>query len=178
MSDIADTLNLYLAKYPEERDSLTLLLSQLTTGEELTKRKNFTGHVTGSGLVLSLDRSKVLLIFHRIRGRWQQPGGHMDPGELNPLESARREVQEETGLTDFVLLGAEVPVHVDTHFIPANPKKQEPEHWHHDFQYAFIAQNEHLHVDDDGVMAAEWVSLDDPRVLAEPWIAQAIQRLG
>lgn len=41
-----------------------------------------------------LDR--FLVVEHKERG-WELPGGHVEPGE-SPLEGARREWQEETGL--------------------------------------------------------------------------------
>lgn len=50
-------------------------------------------------------RRRVLLIYHLTPdgyGWWATPGGGIDPGET-PEETARREVVEETGLTDFEL---------------------------------------------------------------------------
>ena len=35
----------------------------------------------------------------------------------------------------------DLPVHIDTHHIPANPKKNEPPHYHHDFRYVYIASD-------------------------------------
>ncbi|MEB3162701.1 MAG: NUDIX domain-containing protein [Prochlorothrix sp.] len=49
---------------------------------------------------------RYLLILHQ-KGHWAFPKGHADPGET-PLETARREVAEETGLTDLTVVpGAE-----------------------------------------------------------------------
>ena len=39
---------------------------------------------------------------HRDRQTWEIPGGHIEPGE-SALEAAARELQEETGATDFTL---------------------------------------------------------------------------
>jgi 8-oxo-dGTP diphosphatase len=42
-------------------------------------------------------RDEILLIRHKRLGAWLPVGGEMEPGET-PLEAARRELQEETGL--------------------------------------------------------------------------------
>lgn len=36
-----------------------------------------------------------------------------------------------------------LPLDIDTHFIPENPKKQEPSHYHHDFRYVFFLDEKH-----------------------------------
>jgi len=137
------TYRLYLTAFrnsPNER-----LLEQLANGEDLWNRKNYRGHVTASAIVLSADRSQTLLIRNRNLDRWLAPGGHCDPYEM-PIESAQRELREETGLACLPLLEvhshAALPIDVDTHRIPANPKKGEEEHFHHDFRYVFVAESD------------------------------------
>ena len=46
--------------------------------------------------VYIIEDSKVLLIYHEKFGKWQPPGGHVDPNETPP-EAAKREAMEETG---------------------------------------------------------------------------------
>jgi 8-oxo-dGTP pyrophosphatase MutT (NUDIX family) len=48
--------------------------------------------------VFCRNAGAVLLVHHRRLGRWLPVGGEIEPGET-PLEAARRELQEETGLT-------------------------------------------------------------------------------
>ncbi|MFZ9737183.1 MAG: bis(5'-nucleosyl)-tetraphosphatase [Prochlorotrichaceae cyanobacterium] len=45
---------------------------------------------------------RYLLILHQ-KGHWAFPKGHQEPGET-ALETAQREVQEETGLTEFQVI--------------------------------------------------------------------------
>ncbi len=92
------------------------------------------GHITGSGILIRNE--KMLLIHHRYIKEWFQPGGHIDPGE-SPLEGAIREVAEETGWQSMPssLWRNDLPIDIDVHIIPANPKKQEPEHLHIDFAF-------------------------------------------
>jgi 8-oxo-dGTP pyrophosphatase MutT (NUDIX family) len=55
-------------------------------------RKEFTASV------YLINNQKVLLIYHRKLQKWLPPGGHVEADET-PVEAARREVMEETGLT-------------------------------------------------------------------------------
>jgi 8-oxo-dGTP pyrophosphatase MutT (NUDIX family) len=95
------------------------------------------GHLTASGIVLSADGQRVLLVYHRRLRRWLQPGGHVEPEDPDLVATARREIQEETG----VALDQCVPpvvVGVQVHRIP--PRTDEPAHLHHDVAFRFVAR--------------------------------------
>ena len=47
--------------------------------------------------VYIIEQERVLLIRHRKLNKWLPPGGHLDPNET-PVEGARREAREETGI--------------------------------------------------------------------------------
>jgi 8-oxo-dGTP pyrophosphatase MutT (NUDIX family) len=54
-------------------------------------------------ILQSSDELQFLLIQHHA-GHWGFPKGHADPGET-AIQAACREFKEETGITDFTLLG-------------------------------------------------------------------------
>lgn len=167
----SDVLKKYLLHFPDDRERLKLLREQAGRGEVLNDRKNFIGHVTGAAIVLSPDHSKVLLIHHVILDKWMQPGGHWDPGESDPLAAAQREAEEETGVRIARYLPLDVslphvPLQIDTHFIPANDKKSEPKHYHHDFRYVFEVADEYLQRQVIEVNDAGWYAFDDPEAAA------------
>ena len=57
--------------------------------------------VTAGGVVLNA-KGKVLVVSQR-GDSWSLPKGHVDPGE-EMLEAARREIKEESGISDLVLV--------------------------------------------------------------------------
>jgi 8-oxo-dGTP pyrophosphatase MutT (NUDIX family) len=175
-----DIVSGYIKRFPAEAGRLAQLIEQVDGGEKLNDRRNFNGHVTGSGIVLSPDRQKVLLIYHKLFDRWQQPGGHWETDdEPDPLEAAKREVEEETSIQVAVYLPLDadhplVPLDIDSHAVPARPQKDELVHIHHDFRYVFIAASEELHHQEAEVSAAAWFPLDAPEAQI---IARAISKL-
>lgn len=62
--------------------------------------KNLKNPEVAGGVVLN-EKGEVLLVSQH-NNSWSFPKGGIEPGET-PLEAARREIREETGLTDIVL---------------------------------------------------------------------------
>ncbi|HWT55776.1 MAG TPA: NUDIX domain-containing protein [Candidatus Microsaccharimonas sp.] len=168
-NDLQEVLKAYLQSFPTE--SFEVLGGQLMRGDVMNNRQTLPGHVTGSAFVLSPDRTKLLLVKHKVLQMWFQPGGHWDPGEADPLAAAQREAEEETAVTVKTYLALDpssplVPMDIDSHVIPANPQKDEPEHWHHDFRYVFVAANEDFVRQETEVDDIGWFALDTPQCQA------------
>ncbi len=146
---------------------MEVLLEQLKNREKLNDRRNFHGHIAGSAVILSPDFEKVLLIYHPTFDRWQQPGGHWDPDEDGPWLSAKREAVEETGVRIAKRISVDsdyrVPLYINSHLVPTRQSKNEPEHFHHDFRYGFIASSENLVLKDEVIKEAKWIGLFDSK---------------
>ena len=155
---------LFEAHQPEDRreeDYLQRMTQLLSVGEDCFARNHFhPGHFTASAFVLSPDRGSVLLILHEKLGLWLQPGGHIDPSDVDVVAAARREVIEETGVEVQVddALGPSL-LDVDIHAIPANPRRAEPSHQHFDLRFTFVAPSLDFHAGSDA-LAARWVQLE------------------
>jgi 8-oxo-dGTP pyrophosphatase MutT (NUDIX family) len=153
----------YLEQDAAPGEHLALLRWQLAQGHALDERTTFPGHVTTSAIILSPDHAQVLLIDHVTIGRWLQPGGHYEPAEFFH-QSAAREAVEETGVVGLKLhpihAGADAPFVIDSHDVPAKPKRGEPAHVHHDLQYLFLADpNAPLIAQAEEVHAAKWAPI-------------------
>lgn len=83
-------------KYKVSHEGKTLTFSQ---SEFLTFSKEFETLVAAGGLVV--NGANEILLMHRL-GHWDLPKGKMEKGETEQ-QSAVREVQEETGISDIRL---------------------------------------------------------------------------
>ncbi len=146
---------------PQERACVVQTLGVLDlAGDCFSKRTFEPGHVTSSAVVVSPDQSQVLLISHRDFGFWLQPGGHLDPGDTDVLEAARRELHEEAGLADVERPAwAQGILDVDVHQVPAGLKRGEPAHLHFDVRFAFRARTLSVQAATDAKDAC-WFSLE------------------
>ena len=152
----------YLRIFPDETDRLSDFIRYLkTTQHDIRSRKNMDGHLTGSALIVDITTGRLLLIHHRSLNRLLQPGGHVNPGE-SPMSAALREAIEEVGEHAYQLhsidADPDIPVDFDAHLIPANPKKQEGEHYHFDFRYILK------------VRGSDWVRTQQAEVVDHQWI--------
>ncbi len=132
------------------------------------------GHFTASAFVLSADGQSLLLILHGKLNRWLQPGGHVEPGDVDVLAAALREVAEETDITDAEVVGAGL-LDVDIHVIPA--MKGNPAHKHFDVRILLRARSDHYAAGDDAV-DARWVRLEDINAVeSDASVMRAVSKL-
>ena len=128
-------------------------------GDPFSRDHFAPGHVTASSFLLSPDGASVLLIFHGKLHRWLQPGGHVDPDDVDVLAAAKREVLEEVAVRDITLApGWPGLFDVDVHVIPA--RKTDPEHRHFDVRFAFQTHDLDFTAGSDA-QAGQWVKLAD-----------------
>ena len=95
--DLLEQLRRYVPFNEQEAMDRAELIRLLESGEALYTRDNRSRHLTASCWVVSPDRQKVLMAYHKIYDSWAWLGGHAD-GEHDLLRVAARELQEESGL--------------------------------------------------------------------------------
>lgn len=158
----------YLEIHPDEVKDLRLLSDQLAQPADILSRKNFIGHVTASAFVINEHTKQVLLLENTALSKLLQPGGHVEASDTSLLNAAQREVREETGFKrhELTLRAAvpqdpDVPFDINTHHIPANIKKDEPEHYHHDFRYIYTTKKGNVETDPSESSSHKWVEWED-----------------
>lgn len=145
----------YAFTYPSEGATIDRFGALLSSPFDVSSARHYhPGHLTASAFAVHPDVPALLLVRHAKLGRWLQPGGHIEEADASLERAARRELEEETGISDAVLLGL---LDIDVHRIPQ--QSDAPSHEHFDVRFAFRADTTSVEAG-DGVSQPTWVPLD------------------
>ena len=141
-------------------------------------RTNLLAHMTASAWVVNPQRSKVLMVYHRLYDSWSWAGGHAD-GEEDLLAVALREVREETGVQRLRPVTEEIysleVLTVDGH---EKHGRYVPSHLHLNVTYLLEAEEDQpLRVCEADNSGVAWFSLADAlSASTEPWFVERIYK--
>lgn len=161
----------------EEKDK-KIMLKYIDLFDDVLTRDNEFGHFTASAWVVNKERTKVLIIYHNIYKSWAWTGGHAD-GESNLLETAIRELKEETGVKNVKVLDDDIfsleIVCVNGH---VKRGKHVSSHVHLNLTYLLEAdEKEELKIKEDENKGVMWVNIEDvEKVTNEKWVRENIYR--
>ena len=161
----------------EAKDKETML-KYINTFDDVLTRNNEFGHFTASSWVVNKERTKVLMIYHNIYKSWSWTGGHAD-GESDLLQTAIRELKEETGIKNVKILDDNIfsleIICVDGH---VKRGKYVSSHVHLNLTYLLeVDENEDLKIKEDENSGVRWVNIEDvEKVVTEKWVAENVYR--
>lgn len=116
----------------------------------------FPDHLTAGAIVVSPTGDAVLLNHHRKAGAWLAFGGHLEPGDASLAEGARRELVEESGLTEFDL--APEPLSLDAHAVEFCSPRGTVHHL--DVRFLAVAEPDGSHVTSEESLDVRWWPVD------------------
>jgi len=148
-------------------------------GDAILHRKNAYAHMTASSIIVSKDRKKTLMAYHRIYDSWAWTGGHAD-GESDFEAIALREAQEETGIEGLKRLGDGI-ASIEILPVWAHVKRGEHvgSHLHLNVSYLFEADDTlALRIAERENSAVGWIEIAAlERHVSEPPMIPIYQRL-
>ncbi len=167
-NQVLELLSEYLKVFPNEKERQNSLLEYLKChdSKEIIDWNNFDGHIVASGFIYAKEEKLFLVLYHKDMKCFLYPGGHINRDDKSILESAKREVEEETGITSCkevkVSTNAMVPIDIDTHLILYNERLNLKEHIHFDFRYLFIIDEiPKIHIDSQELSEYKWISMEE-----------------
>lgn len=161
-----ELINKYLYLFPEEKEKYKEFTEYLNNNNDVTDWNNFNGHVVVGGFIYAKKEKKFLVIYHNDLKMYLYPGGHIDNSDLNPLEAVKREIKEETGITNIneIVLSDNnlIPMDINIHMIPYNERLNLKEHYHYEFRYLFTIDSiQEVTLDTTESSSFKWIDINE-----------------
>ena len=172
---LLDEIRRYVPFNEQEEKDRIQLLAWLESGTPLYHREP-AAHLTASAWVVNPGRDSVLMAYHKIYRSWAWTGGHAD-GETDLCAVARREAEEETGVSGLRLLQDGI-FSLKILSVDGHEKRGEyvSTHLHLNVTYLFEADPDApLRCKPDENTGAAWIPVALlPAKVSEPWFLQRI----
>lgn len=175
---LVEQLEAYFPYNEQEARDRELILDYLRRHPGAFERSDLIAHMTASAWVVNRERTKVVMVYHRIYDSWSWTGGHAD-GEEDLLAVALRECREETGLRDVRPVSEEI-YSLEVLCVEGHEKRGAyvPSHLHLNVTYLLEAdEREELRICEEENAGVRWFTLDEAlRASTEPWFVERIYR--
>lgn len=160
----------------QEEVDKKIILDYINNFDDTLTRQNKYGHFTSSAFVLNKERTKILMVYHKIYNSWAWPGGHSD-GDSNLLNVAMKEAKEETGIKNVIPIFKNI-YSIEIISVNGHEKSEKyiSSHVHLNVTYLLEAdENEKIHIKEDENSGVKWIPIN--KILessSEPWIRDRV----
>lgn len=160
----------------QEEVEKRIMLKYIDDFDNVLTRQNEYGHFTSSAFILNKERTKILMIYHKIYNSWAWTGGHSD-GDSDLLYVAMKEAKEETGITNVKPIKDDIYsleiINVNGH---EKRGKYVGSHVHLNVTYLLEAdENEEIRIKEDENSGVKWIPIDEiTKYSSEPWICSRV----
>ncbi len=175
---IVEEIKAYAPCCEQEARDKAVILDYLAKNPDAFYRSDPIAHMTASAWIVNRERTKVLMVYHRIYDSWSWTGGHAD-GEKDLLAVAQREAREETGLRKVSAVSEKI-YSLEVLTVDGHEKRGEyvASHLHLNVTYLLEAdESEELRVCEEENSGVKWFTLDAALAAStEPWFVERIYK--
>ena len=176
VDDLKASIEKFTPYNEQEEVEKRIMLNYIKDFNDVLTRQNEYGHFTSSAFVFNKERTKILMIYHKIYNSWAWVGGHSD-GDSNLLYVAMKEAKEETGIKNVEPISKDIYslelINVNGH---EKRGKYVGSHVHLNVTYLLEAdESEEIRIKEDENSGVKWVPIDDIlNVTSEVWVRDRV----
>ena len=175
---LLDNIKDYKPSNLQEEYDKEQMLQFMDRYDDYLERKNVIAHFTASMWTVNKERTKTLMVHHKLYNSWSWIGGHAD-GMEDLCAVALKELQEETGVKHAHLVNKDI-FSLETLTVNGHMRKGVwvPSHLHFNLTYlAEAEESEELIVQEDENSAVQWWTFEEAlKVSSEPWMIENIYK--
>lgn len=176
IDNLKESLEQFTPYNEQEEVERKIMLKYINDFDDVLTRENEYGHFTSSAFVLNRERTKILMIFHKIYNSWAWVGGHSD-GDNDLLYVAMKEAKEETGIKNVSPICEDIYslelINVNGH---EKRGKYVGSHMHLNVTYLLEAdEGDEIHIKEDENSGVKWVPIKEIlNVTSEVWVRDRV----
>ena len=176
VDNLKENINNFVPYNEQEKVEKNIMLKFINDFDDVLTRENVYGHFTSSAFVLNKERTKILMVYHKIYNSWAWTGGHSD-GDNNLLYVAMKEAKEETGIKNVKPILNDI-YSLELISVRGHIKKGKyvASHTHFNVTYLLEAdENEEIHIKEDENIGVKWVPIDEILdATSETWVRDRV----
>ena len=176
LNNLKENIEKFVPYNEQEEVDKKITLSYINDFDNILTRNNEYAHFTSSAFILNKERTKILMVYHKIYNSWAWTGGHAD-GDSDLLHVAIKEAKEETGIKNVTpILNDIYSLEIIT--VNGHEKRGKYVGSHVHLDVAFLLESdehEETHIKEDENSDVLWIPID--KVVSsstEYWIRERV----